>query len=78
MSILDNTPVVIKEGAKVLSTIIDEVQIYVDNIYEELIKSCSLGKEDYLTIIKEYPLNLMNGNVNNVVNRVLLDFYGNK
>ena len=78
MSILDNTPLVIKESAKVLSTVIDEVQTYVDDIYEELIKSCSLGKEDYLTIIREYPLNLMNGNVNNVVNRVLLDYYGNK
>ena len=78
MSILDNTPMVIKESAKVLSTVIDEVQTYADDIYEELIKSCSLGKEDYLTIIREYPLNLMNGNVNNVVNRVLLDYYGNK
>lgn len=78
MSILDNTPVVIKESAKVLSTLIDEVQIYADDIYEELIKSCSLGKEDYLTIIRDYPLNLMGGNVNNVVNRVLLDYYGNK
>lgn len=78
MSILDNTPLVIKESAKVLSTVIDEVQTYADDIYEELIKSCSLGKEDYLTIIREYPLNLMNGNVNNVVNRVLLDYYGNK
>ena len=78
MSILDNTPLVIRESAKVLSTVIDEVQTYADDIYEELIKSCSLGEEDYLTIIREYPLNLMNGNVNNVVNRVLLDYYGNK
>lgn len=39
---------------------------------------CSLEKNDYLSIIREYPLNLMNGNVNNVVNRVLLDYYGNK
>lgn len=78
MSILDNTPVVIKESAKVLSTVIDEVQTYADDIYEELIKSCSLGKDDYLSIIREYPLNLMNGNINSIVNRVLLDFYGNK
>lgn len=78
MSILDNTPMVIKESAKVLSTVIDEVQTYADDIYEELIKSCSLEKNDYLSIIREYPLNLMNGNVNNVVNRVLLDYYGNK
>lgn len=77
MSILDNTPVVIKESAKVLSTVIDEVQTYADDIYEELIKSCSLGKNDYLSIIRNYPLNLINGNINSIVNRVLLDFYGN-
>ena len=77
MSILDNTPVVIKESAKVLSTVIDEVQTYADNIYGKLIKSCSLGKNDYLSIIRNYPLNLINGNTNSIVNRVLLDFYGN-
>lgn len=55
----------------------DEVETYADNIYEKLIKSCSLGKNDYLSIIRNYPLNLINGNTNSIVNRVLLDFYGN-
>lgn len=78
MSILENVPIVIKESAKVLNTVINEVQNYLNDVYEELVKSSALGKDDYLSIIREYPLNLMEGNVNTVVNKILLDFYGNK
>lgn len=75
--ILGNTPLQIKESARQLQIILDELQRYVEKIKEKLLEECSLGKKDYLSIIRNYPLNLINGNVNSIVNRVLVDFYGN-
>lgn len=75
--ILGNTPLHIKESAKQLQIILDELQGYVEKIKEKLLKECSLGKENFTVIVSEYPMDLMTGNVNDIICKILTDFYGN-
>lgn len=75
--ILGNTPLQIKESAKQLQGILDELQGYVEKIKEKLLEECSLGKENFTVITSEYPMDLMTGNINDIICKVLVDFYGN-
>lgn len=75
--ILGNTPLHIKESARQLQVILDELQKYVEEIKEKLLEECSLSKENFTVIASEYPMDLMTGNVNDIICSVLVDFYGN-
>lgn len=75
--ILGNTPLQIKESAKQLQGVLDELQGYVEKIKEKLLVECSLGKENFTVIASEYPMDLMIGNINDIICKVLVDFYGN-
>ena len=44
---------------------------------EKLLEECSLGKENFTVIASEYPMDLMTGNINDIICKVLVDFYGN-
>ena len=75
-NILQNTPLEVKENARQLQLILEELQKYVGTLNEKLLKECSLDKDNYNTIINEYPMDLMSGNVNDIICQVLVDFYG--
>lgn len=75
--ILGNTPLQIKESAKQLQGVLDELQGHVEKIKEKLLVECSLGKENFTVIASEYPMDLMTGNINDIICKVLVDFYGN-
>lgn len=75
--ILGNTPLQIKESAKQLQGVLDELQGYVEKIKEKLLEECSLGKENFTVIASEYPMDLMTGNINDIICKILVDFYGN-
>lgn len=75
-SILQETPLEVKENARHLQYVLNELQKYVNTLNKKLLKECSLNNVDYKTIINEYPMDLMRGNVNDIICQVLVDFYG--
>ena len=62
---------------KWIETKSDELQGYVEKIKEKLLEECSLGKDKFTVIASEYPMDLMAGNINDIICGVLVDFYGN-